>query len=187
VKQRFLHLSQGASIMLPSTDPLLSNTDNILDLEPDLPIPVFTSTEPWHPERIGALALYCSDGRWGEAFDEFCHKCLQIPRYDRWAVPGGPAWLAASEESREFAAAAREQLDFLVRVHELERIVLITHFGCAVYGRRLQRPAPECLPAQIEDLHTAAETLRDWHAGIGVEAYVAMRRGNSLTFHELSV
>src|SRR5216110_1494616 len=66
-----------------------------VDLGPDLPMPVFTSTEAWHAQRIGALAMYCSDGRWGEAFDEFCHKHLRIPRYDRWAVPGGPAWINA--------------------------------------------------------------------------------------------
>ena len=62
-----------------------------VDLGPKLPMAIFTSGERWQHERIGALALYCSDGRWGEAFDEFCHRRLLIPRYDRWAVPGGPA------------------------------------------------------------------------------------------------
>lgn len=68
-----------------------------VELAPTLPMTVFTSTDIWHPERIGALALYCSDGRWGDAFDEFCHRHLHIPRYDRFAVPGGPAWLAARD------------------------------------------------------------------------------------------
>ena len=45
----------------------------------------FTSTHPWNPERIGAMAIYCRDGRWGEAFDEFCHERLHIPRYDSFA------------------------------------------------------------------------------------------------------
>src|SRR5438128_470117 len=58
-----------------------------------LPPQRFVSGEEWNPQRIGALAMYCSDGRWGDAFDEFCHRSLQIPRYDRFAVPGGPAWL----------------------------------------------------------------------------------------------
>src|SRR5579862_8146395 len=40
------------------------NWDTI-ELAPDLPLSVFTSMEPWYHERIGALALYCSDGRWG--------------------------------------------------------------------------------------------------------------------------
>src|SRR5437867_6128241 len=102
-----------------------------VDLGPTLPIAVFTSSERWQHARIGALALYCSDGRWGEAFDEFCHRYLEIPRYDRWAVPGGPAWLAPGNDEGDFYQAAREQLDFLVRVHELEQLVLITHYGCA--------------------------------------------------------
>src|SRR6516225_7323020 len=67
---------------------------------PHLPMAAYHALEGWHPERIGALALYCSDGRWGEAFDEFCHHHLMIPRYDRWAVPGGPAWLADPDDSR---------------------------------------------------------------------------------------
>lgn len=156
-----------------------------LDLGPELPLSVFTSMERWHPERIGALALYCSDGRWGEAFDEFCHRHLLIPRYDRWAVPGGPAWLALGSEGGEFSRSAREQLDFLVHAHELERIVLITHFGCAYYGHRLNRDPKECLPAQIEDVRRAAETLRRSYDGMRVETYLAMRTGNCLSFHQL--
>src|SRR5271167_3841153 len=84
-----------------------------IDLGPDLPPSVFASLERWHQERIGALALYCSDGRWGEAFDEFCHKHLQIPRYDRLAVPGGPAWLVAADDSADFYRTTRHHLDFL--------------------------------------------------------------------------
>src|SRR5687767_7080599 len=165
----------------------LENNASLPELAPDLPMSVFTSTEPWHAERIGALALYCSDGRWGKAFDEFCHQHLQIPRYDRWAVPGGPAWLATPASGGGFVQAARTQIDFLVNVHELERIVLITHYGCAEYGQRLERPPLECVPAQLDDLNTAAEVLRAWYPGIGVEGYLAMRRGRALSFHELSL
>jgi hypothetical protein len=161
-------------------------TWDTIELAPALPLCVFTSMERWHPERIGALALYCSDGRWGEAFDEFCHQHLQIPRYDRWAVPGGPAWLTASDDRREFYQTAREQLDFLVRVHELERIILITHYGCAHYGHRLQQQPRECLPAQVNDVHAAAATLRRWYPDIDVEGYLAMRTsGGLLSFHQL--
>jgi hypothetical protein len=158
-----------------------------IELGPDLPPAVFTSIERWNPERIGALALYCSDGRWGEACDEFCHRHLQIPRYDRWAVPGGPAWLAARDGATGLAEAARAQLDFLVRAHELERLVLITHFGCAAYGHRLQQSPEECLPVQVADVRAAAALLRGWYPGMRVEGYLAMRRGNWLSFHGLAV
>jgi hypothetical protein len=156
-----------------------------VELGPELPLAVFTSTERWNPERIGALALYCSDGRWGEACDEFCHKHLQIPRYDRWAVPGGPAWLAARDDDSAFSQAAREQLDFLVKAHELEKIVLITHFGCAYYGQQLQKEPRECLPVQTVDTLRAASLLRDWYPKMRVNAYLAMRSGNCLSFHGL--
>src|SRR5207244_457736 len=69
-------------------------------LGPRLPMAAYHALERWHPARIGAMALYCSDGRWGEAFDEFCHRHLQIPRYDRLAVPGGPAWIAGPPPDR---------------------------------------------------------------------------------------
>lgn len=156
-----------------------------VELGPDLPLPVFASTERWHSERVGALALYCSDGRWGEAFDEFCHKHLLIPRYDRWAVPGGPAWLVPRDDDQGLSQATREQLDFLVRAHELEQIVLITHYGCAHYGHRLGRPPRECLPAQAEDVRTAAALLRGSYPAMRVSAYLAMRTGNCLSFHPL--
>src|SRR6516165_775335 len=146
----------------PSADSPLQPGGIAIELGPHLPMAAYHALERWHPERIGALALYCSDGRWGEAFDEFCHRHLQIPRYDRWAVPGGPAWLADPDDGREFHHPAREQLDFLVRVHELQRIILITHYACAHYGHRLQAAPRACLPLQINDVHSAAATLRRW-------------------------
>ncbi len=126
-----------------------------IELGPDLPMAVFTSMERWNPERIGAVAIYCSDGRWGEAFDEFCHKHLQIPRYDRLALAGGPACFAPRDEKAKLLCeAALEQMAFLVKVHELKRVVLITHYGCAIYAEQLQRKPDDCLPIQLEDLRT---------------------------------
>jgi hypothetical protein len=147
----------------------------------------YHATERWHADRIGALALYCSDGRWGEAFDEFCHRHLLIPRYDRWAVPGGPAWLAACPGDEGLLEAARAQLDFLVRAHELQRAVLITHYGCAWYGYRLGLPSEKCLPAQLGDLRAAAATLRTWYPELRVEGYLAMRKQEWLSFHQLDL
>jgi len=157
-----------------------------VDVGPSLPMPVFTSTESWNPERIGALALYCSDGRWGEAFDEFCQRRLLIPRYDRWAVPGGPAWLLPRGKGRDLSETTQEQLDLLVRVHELERIVLISHYGCAFYAKLFGQDADGCLPIQLQEMRDGIAILRRWFPELTVEAYLAMRRGNNLTFHALS-
>lgn len=150
-----------------------------------LPSAVYRATERWHPGRINALAIYCSDGRWGAAFDEFCHHHLRIPRYDRWAVPGGPAWVAMPPEEPGLRQAILIQLEFLVQVHELERIVLISHYGCAWYGRLLQQTPDECLSAQAEDVAAAAAALRGWYPGLHVEAYLALRRQDWVSFHPL--
>ncbi len=147
--------------------------------------PCFTSTELWDPQRIGALVLYCSDGRWGGAFDEFCHRRLLIPRYDRWALPGDPICLLPRDSGDGFCRGVWEQLDFLVHAHELRRVVLIAHYGCAYYADLLRKSPDDCLLTQAEDLQTAAEALRAWFRGVGVESYLAMRCGVSLSFHQV--
>lgn len=149
-----------------------------------LKAPCFTSTEMWDPERIGAVVFYCSDGRWGEAFDEFCHRRLLIPRYDRWAVPGGSVCLLPGDSGGTYCEIVWDQLDFLVRVHELRRIVLITHYGCAYYAERLGKGPVECLRVQADDLRSAAVALRQRFPGIGVDTYLAVRRGVILSFHQ---
>jgi hypothetical protein len=137
----------------------------------------FISTEPWREKRIGAVAIYCSDGRWGDAVDEFCHRGLGIPAYDRFAVPGGPAWIAQGAAGRaELARAARDQLGFL-----------ITHWGCAFYGHALGRCPEECLATQLQDVSRAAAAVRDWFGPLSVEGYLANRTGGSLTFHDLCI
>jgi hypothetical protein len=154
-------------------------------LGPRLPMAAYHALERWSPERVRALALYCSDGRWGEAFDEFCHRHLQLPRYDRWAVPGGPGWVAGCTEDSGVLRVTRNQLDFLVQTHEIERVVLITHYGCAWYSQRVRRPAEECLEYQSGDVRVAADVLRGWYPGLRVDAYLAMRAQEWVSFHAL--
>jgi hypothetical protein len=157
-----------------------------MELGPDLPLADFTSSWQWDEERIHAMALYCSDGRWGLAFDEFCQKHLRIPRYDRWAVPGGPAWLLSTGDETGFVQVARAQVDFLVQAHELQRIVLITHFGCAYYGQKLRLSPNACLSTQTADLKRAADKLREWYPEMRVENYLAMRSSSRLSFHRVA-
>ena len=94
-------------------------------------------------------------------------------------------WSPHSDDSNA-PQIVRTQLDFLVRVHELEQIVLITHFGCAVYAERLKKTPDECLPVQFQEAATAAATLRKWYPKLEVKSYLAMRRESCLSFHELN-
>lgn len=101
----------------------------------------------YEPRRIHAAAIYCSDGRVGEHFDDFLQNGLGLPRYDRVALPGGPACLAGHTEAHVQEGGVVEELRFLVDAHQLERVVLIAHEGCAFYANRLALP-PKHMPAQ---------------------------------------
>jgi len=180
-------LTDGAegTLVRRSAAPVLASSSL---LSAALPPTVFTSSEPWRETRIGAVAIYCSDGRWGDAIDEFCHRGLSIPAYDRFAVPGGPGWLTANPTTRVgLQSAARNQLGFLVEAHRLQRIVLITHWGCAYYGHALHCGPEQSLPTQLNDVATAADTLRAWFGPIRIEGYLAARETGAMTFHRLSV
>ena len=48
-----------------------------------------------------------------------------------------------------------------------------------------RKDADGCLPVQMEEIRQTMELLRRSYPDIHVEAYLAMRRGNSLSFHHL--
>ena len=81
----------------------------------------------------------------------------------------------------------RVQLDFLVEVHQLERIVLITHFACAWYGHLLNKPPDECVAEQMRDVRSAAATLAYWYPGMTIDGYLAMRQNDWLSFHAIDM
>ena len=151
-----------------------------------LPPATFVSQHKWREQRMGAVAVYCSDGRWGDAVDELCHECLKIPAYDRFAVPGGPAWVNEADTRRVgLSRTTHEQLEFLVKAHQLTRVVFITHFGCAFYGHRYHCAAEESLTKQLNDVRAAKQIIRKWFGPIDAEGYLAMQRKGVLSFHRI--
>ena len=87
-----------------------------------------------------------------ENYRLFHHPTLELSRYDRLALPGGPACLATSFPVCHAEQAVIEQLRFLVQVHLLERVILIAHRDCAFYTERLH-----ISPAQLSK-HNSART-----------------------------
>lgn len=116
----------------------------------------YQSTLPYDPHRIHAAALYCSDGRIGEHFDDFLQQGLSLPRYDRLCLPGGPACLAGHPEALLEEQGVVDELKFLVEVHKLRKVVLIAHQGCAYYTSRLALKDPRLELVQRADLVRAA-------------------------------
>lgn len=138
------------------------------------------SSLPFTHERIGAAAIYCSDGRYNEQFDEFLHEQLGLPRYDRLTIPGGAAALAGHFTAYREEEALLEQLRFLIVAHELERIVLIAHKGCGFYLKKLHIAEERLRTAQETDLRKAAGAIRILNAGLRIEAFVAGINGDTV-------
>jgi hypothetical protein len=146
----------------------------------------FASTIRYEPERIHAAAVYCSDGRVGDHFDDFLHNGLNLPRYDRLALPGGPAALAGHTEAHVAEQGVVDELKFLVEAHELDRIVLIAHQGCAFYSQRLQLPEPFLEHQQRIDLLKAKLFVERITGLTKIDTFFARRDGESgISFEEV--
>ena len=161
-------------------------SSNVSQLE-SRPKTVYHSPIPFYEDRIRAAAVYCSDGRYGEQFDDFLHNALELPRYDRLAIAGGPGCFAGHFMAYREAEGAAEHLRFLARVHKLERVVLIQHEGCAFYREVLNARPSEALRMQTEDLAKAAFRVRQLAWGLEVEAYVCRRKETALWFEPVEM
>ncbi len=138
-------------------------------------------------ERIHAAAVYCSDGRVGEHFDDFLQQGLGLPRYDRVALPGGPGCLAGHTEARLEQEGLIGELKFLADAHKLERVVLIQHEGCAFYQSRLGVEPARAESLQKADLVRAAFQIRRVSAELQIEGYFARHDGDCLVFEAVGI
>lgn len=142
----------------------------------------YISRLPYLHARIHAAAMYCSDGRVGEHFDDFMQVGLQLPRYDRLALPGGPACLAGYTEARLEEEGVIDELRFLVSAHTLSRIVLIQHQDCAFYTSRLKVRPQSMEQLQKADLVRAAYTIRHWVKLDQIEGYYLRKTDEGIVF-----
>jgi hypothetical protein len=147
--------------------------------------PRYTSPIPFYHQRIQAAAVYCSDGRFGEQFDDLLVGGLNLPRYDRLAVPGGAACLASHFQTYREEQAIAEQLRFLVDVHRLRQVILIAHENCAFYTERLRVSPLQLETKQRDDMRKAIDRVRAIRADILVEAWFARIVGNEVQFEQV--
>ena len=157
-------------------------------MAPKQPTPLaYESSVPYERARIHAAAIYCSDGRVGEQFDDFLQNGLKLPRYDRVALPGGPACLADHPQAHSLAQGVVDELKFLVEVHGLKRVVLIAHEACAFYTTRLELKDRRLELLQRADLVRAASCVRRITNVDAVEAYFARNVNGIVGFEPIEV
>ena len=147
----------------------------------------YASPLPYESTRIHAAALYCSDGRVGEHFDDFLQSGLSLPRYDRLCLPGGPACLAGHAQAHVEEQGVVDELQFLVQVHALKRVVLIAHQGCAFYATRLDLKESRLELVQKADLVRAAAFVHRVTGLDAIDAYFARIAQAQVTFESVPV
>lgn len=148
---------------------------------------MYTSPHRYDPRRIHAAAVYCSDGRVGEQFDDFIQTGLELPRYDRVALPGGPACLAGHPQASLEEQGVVDELKFLVDVHGLKRVVLLAHQGCAFYTTRLELKEPRLELVQRADLVRAAAYVHRVTGLDSIDAYYARLVEGRIAFEPVNV
>jgi hypothetical protein len=149
--------------------------------------PVYKSPVRFQENPIRDAVVYCSDGRFGRHFDDFLQNALKLPPYDRLAVPGGAACLAGHLVARREEAGLVEQLQFLIRSHGLERILLIAHQDCAFYIKQLRLSPLSEETQQLEDLQTAAARIHSFAPGLRVDSFFARKHADGTIRFEKAV
>ena len=147
----------------------------------------YQSPITYDSSRMHAAALYCSDGRLGEHFDDFIQNGLSLPRYDRLCLPGGPACIAGHQEAHLEEKGVLDELHFLVEVHKLKRVVLLAHQGCAFYASRLGLKEPRLELVQRADLVRAAAFVHGVTGLEAIEAYFARLVDGKVEFERVPV
>lgn len=148
---------------------------------------VYECRLPYDRDRIHAAAMYCSDGRIGEHVDDFLQNGLVLPRYDRVALPGGPACLAGHPQALAEEHAVVDELKFLVDVHGLKRVVLLQHEGCAFYASRLELEGRRLELVQRADLVRAAALVQRVTRVERIEAYFMRQRASGMILERVEV
>jgi hypothetical protein len=145
----------------------------------------FDSSLAYDGDRIHAVALHCCDGRFGDHVDDFMQNGLGLPRYDRLTCPGGPVALAGRLATFWELRGVEEQLRFMIKAHELERVVLIAHQPCAYYITRLGVPPESMESEQRQDLEQAMWEVQRMAPGLDIGSFVSWVDAGKVRFEKL--
>ena len=154
--------------------------------------PAFKSDLPWaQAPDAECLVLVCGDCHYLPHIDRFILEGLKLANYYIVAVPGGVQWLALPDILPKHNKVARGLVEFLVKRHNVKRIVCIAHEDCGAYNDSQVMGAIAHLATgktvaehQIDQLRTAGRFLTDTF-GVIVELYYASVAGSEVQFHKV--
>ena len=121
-------------------------------------------------EFAHTLAIYCSDGRFAPACEQYIRETLGEEWFDRFVVPGGAGGFCLNALSVWKHHLPLCHSGFLIEAHAVRRVILIAHEDCGFY-QRFKLSLEETVSKQIEDLRATMRCLRQEYPGMVVEAY----------------
>jgi hypothetical protein len=146
----------------------------------------FASRLPFTGRGCGALAVFCSDGRFASQINDFLQNGLQLHGCDRLVLAGGPGCLAGHFTNYRAEEGATAHLQFLARVHHLDRLILVAHDDCGFYRHFLGINEKDLLNRIKSDIRTAAFHVRGAAPQLKIEGYIARLRGAEVWFEPVA-
>jgi carbonic anhydrase len=137
---------------------------------------------PEHPDWRAA-AVYCSDGRFTPACEQFLDYQFGDSCVDRLVVPGGPAAMVHNADGEGRVA----ELSFLVEAHQLSRAILIAHEACGYYQHTFGLEPAAMADKQREDLEYAADLLKQRMPDLAGDCYRAEVEAEQVVIRPLTL
>ena len=128
-----------------------------------------------------ALLLTCIDYRFIDIENNFLKQQNLTGKYD-WVSLAGASLALRNFPSNADTKAFWEQLDLSVKLHQIEKIVIIDHQDCGAYKTKfdtnlIENPTEE-LETHQKYLRSAAKAIGDTYPHLNVELYFAQLDGN---------
>jgi hypothetical protein len=133
---------------------------------------VFRSKFVWHTNRqTDTLVICCSSYDVSPYFTEFLRTGLNIKEWDELVIPGGIQILTMLQLIPKAVNVLLRFVKFLIKRHQIKRLVLIGHQECGWYAAQFLRGKED--ERQKRDLVVMTEWLtREFSpAQVKVEAY----------------
>jgi hypothetical protein len=171
-------------------DRMTAGTDEPHEHDPGV---VFRSSIAYAGEAPAeALVIACNSYLYLPQTIDFLHRGLGLHAYDLIAVPGGMQWLALPDLLPKHHRVTRWAVEYLVRKHQVKRVIGIAHQGCSAYeDESTLGSLARLATGKSTDEHQCEHLLRVGRGlqadfGVAVELYYAsLEEGGTVAFRRL--
>ena len=144
-------------------------------------------TKPVGTDQSHVVVIHCSDPRYQPHFQYFLYSGLGLNRYGLIAIPGGPEHLSPSERSDALRSQGAAWFDFMSKLMDAERCILIGHADCRWYiANHIESDESRLKDHVRRDLLAAREGIRRRFPNVKVELYFAEISGEQASVNEVT-